>query len=110
MTWNEYTSLNLTLIILGIFLILWAIGSVFFPKFLLGKALEQEFSEKGKSVKGYLFHQRMNVLSLGIVLIIALFVPGNIRKYAAFCGMAIVFASVLWCNKRHLGRFRAAKW
>ncbi len=84
--------------------------SLFFPRLIASKKLERELEDKGNAIKKYRIHARMNALCLGFVFVGAIFFPLSVKNWFVIAGFVLVLASILWCNKRYLGRFRASKW
>lgn len=94
-----------TLIIMGGWFLLESLLSQWFPRILLGKKLEREFVDRPKERKRYLLHQRVNIAFCGSVMVGLAFAPERFLYPIGVPLLILGFVSILWCNKRNLGRF-----
>lgn len=87
--------------------LIWAAGSIPYPKLIITKNLEKEFGKRDEEKRKYLVHQRVNLFLLATVLFLSAFVPAHMREHVCLIGMLLIFISVLWCNRLYLGRLTA---
>ena len=92
-------------LVFGAFFLVWSALSVFFPSLVCGKDLQKELESRPERKKRYILHQRINILALGLVLGAAEYLPENLLLPVTLTELALVCASVLWCNKSNLGRW-----
>lgn len=77
------------------------------PRFLVKKGMD--FAGNEMLRRRYILHQRINAFAAGAVMLVGLFLPPKLMDIFVLPLLAVIFVSVLCCNKSNLGRWTAWK-
>ena len=91
-------------VLLGAWILIWAITSILYPKWIF-QEVERDFVQRQGDKRKYWFRQQLNLFLLAAVLLASAFLLSSVRLGICLAGAAAVLASILRCNKRYLSRW-----